>query len=369
MKRWAPVFLVGFLTACGGGGGGSGTSSTNPSYAPTVPQATAPPLPAQSVQRAIVQQSLSSTQQSSTIASYGSASGSTALGVARRVAQGERLVQSTSPCTNGVIVATAPGPSSNVELLTVTGFYNTATCTEPLITFSLTVTQTGIGAGTAVGNATTFSTSGSVTEYDNLNLTLVGAGTGSGYFSLRDDVSPNATSAPVANLGIGCGIAATSDTCSLAAALHLASLSSDDAAAATVTGIVSTTPTGYTNVALTGSGNSATGGLNATNVTQSGNYLWAITGGTAVDSASVSGALQYTAAGTVVGGNLTLTDAADNATATLAYNSTSQTLSGSITQTSTGATVATYSVSVVGTGTVTYSNGSVGTITNWVVQS
>jgi hypothetical protein len=64
--------------------------------------------------------------------------------------------------------------------------------------------------------------------------------------------------------------------------------------------------------------------------------------------------------------NLTLLDTADGLTVALTSSGFGQ-LTGAVTETATGASVATMSLNFSGTGTITYSNGSVEQVQNWII--
>jgi len=359
-KRLTALLLVVGLAACGGGGGGSSIGATVPVPTPT------PQVASLAVQRALVQQTLSSTQQGSSIASFGSPSST--LAIARRAASGERFAKaaSLSACSNQTR-SSVTQPSSTVIVLVVNGYYDTA-CTLIEVAINLTVTVTSSTTATAVGNTTTYTTSGAVSGYDALSLTIGGLGTANETFSARDDLSASATATPFANIGVGCSVTKTSDACSLAEALHVASLNADQAAAATVSGTVTATQSGITTVAISGTGTSSAGALNATNIAPSGAYLWSTTGGSLVDNVSIIGSLQFNSVGRVVGGSIAVTDSASNAAATAAYAPTSGALSGTVSSLVPTAQLATFTVSATGSGTVTYANGTTAPITNWAVQ-
>lgn len=359
-QRLTCLTLVLLLAGCGGGGSSSGSTQAVP-----VPTTTPVVTPSVAIQRALVQQSLSATQQGGQIAQYGSSSGTT-LSLVRRAMSGERATKSTSICSNDTISTITQGASANVVVLVIDTYYD-AMCTKLQTTLNLTLTQTSLTAATAVGNSTLYSTTGAVIEYDQLALTLTGVGSTTSTVSIRDDLAPSQGAAPIANLGIGCSVASASDTCSLAAALHLVSLGSDQAAAATVGGTVAFAG-GLATVAISGSGTDSTGALNSTNVAANGPYLWSTTGGTLVDSAAIAGTLSYTAAGLVAGGTLSVSDTLDNAAATAAYTPTSGLILGTVSSISPAKPIATFSVNTLGSGTVTYANGTTATITNWTVQ-
>ena len=88
------------------------------------------------------------------------------------------------------------------------------------------------------GSYTYYTTSGTEYEY---------AGTGSGYFSLLVSIASSATSSPYLNIGLGCSVGATSDSCSVA-----------DAA----------------------TGSAYTGALNSTSVVPQSAFTFGISGGT-----------------------------------------------------------------------------------------
>ena len=364
-QRLAALTLVLGLAACGGGGGsGSSTMAVTP-IGPATPT---PVTPTITVQRTLVQQALSSTQQGSSIATFGSP-GSTTLSVARRAMSGERFAKATTTtaCTNSTTTSITQGNDPNVLTLVANGYYDSV-CTKIQIALILTITATSSSSATAVGNVTNYSLAGAVTQYDKLALALAGVGTMTQTVSVRDDVAANQTATPPINLGIGCSVAKTADTCSLAAALHLTTLNVDQAAAATVSGAVSVLASGLTSVAINGTGTASSGALNSTNIAAVGAYQWNTTGGTLVDTATIAGTLQYTSLGSVAGGSLGLTDSVDNAAASATYSSASGLLTGTVNAISPAQQIATFSVNAQGSGTVTYSNGTTAAITNWLIQ-
>jgi hypothetical protein len=358
--------LVCALVPAGCGGGGGGTTGVSVPPITPVSVATTPPIQTATVQRSLVQQALTATSESSTIAQDGSSSTSSTLSVMRRTLSEGRARESTSTCVNGVTSTTTAGSTSNVEYITVSDYYDTA-CTELWFTGQLTVTVTSSTLATATGSYTYYTKAGAEYEYAGpVTLTLSLASPA--YFSLLTSLATSAGASPYMSVGVGCSIASGTDSCSVASADHLAALSLDDAAVANVSATLQSGTSGET-IALSGSGSAYTGALNSTSVVNQGTYLFGITGGSVIDTASMAGSFNFTSAGLVSGGSIQLTDAADGATVTAAYNTATQTIGGSVTQTSTNTVVATYSVSVIGTGTITYGNGTTGTITGWVIQS
>lgn len=357
--KYLLVCVVGLLLAgCGGGGGDGGSVPATPGAA-TSGSAT---IPTTTVQRSLVQQALTSTNQSSQLAQYGS--GSSTLAHVRRALAGERATDAT--CSNGQTF-TLVQIATNVDSVALNAYYD-LNCTKLWYSAQGTLTATSSTAGTLRINYTYYTVAGSIYEYAADTLTLSGIGTGSGFFSLQAAISNKANSAPYMNLGLGCSIGATSDTCSGAEADHLAGLGIDQAAAITVSAGLTSSGGNFV-ASVNGSASANTGTLNSTSVVATGPFTFGIMGGTQLDAATVGGSLTFTSAGLIVAGGLTVTDSADGATVSIAYNGTTQTLSGSLTQTATGTAVASFSVNVNGTGTVSYSGGATGTITNWVVQS
>jgi hypothetical protein len=365
MKRLLASVAVLALAACGGGGGGSATPAAGGGSTPITTPTTAP-IQTSGVQRTLVQQSLTSTDQSSQIASFGSSSGSSSLALRRAVAD-MRATTSIS-CINGTETSITTTGNPNVDDVTIAGFYN-ASCTELWYSSSGTLTATSSTAGTVALVTTYYTLTGSVYRYVPLTLSLTGIGTGSGTFALQASLANSSGASPFANVGVGCSIAPTADACSLAEADHLAGLGADVAVGVNVAATLSSANGGGVIIGLSGNGVADVGSLNATSVVSTGTYTFGISGGSTVDAAGLAGSLTLTPAGLIVGGSLALSDAADGATVSAVYNAGSQTISGAVTLNATGATVASYSVNLQGTGTLTYGNGTMGTISNWVVQS
>lgn len=371
MKRLLASVAVFMLAACGGGGGGG---SSTPSVGTVAPPAVAPPaapttapIQTASVQRTLVQQTLTSTDQSSQIASFGASSGNGTLVHLRRSLADMRTATSLS-CSNGSELTIVATNQTNVANVTIAGFYD-AGCTELWYVGTGTLTAASSTAGTLALTTTYYTLSGAIYRYVPFTLALTGIGTGAGTFALQASLATSAGASPFANVGVGCSIASTADACSMAEADHLALLGVDVAIGVNVGATITSANGGGVTIALSGNGVANVGGLNATTVASTGTYTFGISGGSTVDSAGLSGSLTLTSAGLIVGGNLALSDSADGATVSAVYNAGTQTITGAITLNAGGATVATYSVNLLGTGTLSYGNGTTGTISNWVVQS
>jgi subtilisin family serine protease len=367
MRRALVAFALAMslLSGCGGGGGGSSAPSVggggNSGSGGNSGGGGSPGVQQVSVQQGLVQQSLSTISASKFISQYGNPS-STPLSTIRRVMSGKR--RQTSTCSNGLIVTTTP-ETSNTTLISIGSYYDSA-CTELWYTFSGQLTTSSSTAGTLTGNYIYYPLGSSTPyEYASVTLNISGIGTGSGYFSLGVNVG-SAPSSSFLNLGVGCTISSTSDSCSLAAADHAAQLNSDVAAAETVTASLSSSGTNVA-LSLSGSASAYTGALNSTSIVAQGNFGWIVTGGTQVSSVAMSGSITVAPSGLVTAATLTLTDSVNNGTATVTYNSVSQTYSGTITQTSTGTPIANFTVNQNGSGTVTFSNGTTSTIANGTI--
>lgn len=319
-----------------------------------------------STQRTLVQQTLTSTDQSSQIASFGTSSGSTSLALRRSLAD-MRSTTSIS-CISGTETSVTTTSQPNVDDVTIAGFYDAA-CTELWYTGAGTLTATSSSAGTLAITFTYHTLTGAIYRYVPLTLTLTGIGTGTGTFALQASLASNSGVSPFANVGVGCSIAPTADACSMAEADHLSALAADVAVGVNVGATLTSANGGGVTIGLSGSGVADVGNLNTTSVVSTGTYTFGISGGSTVYAAGLAGSLTLTPAGLIVGGSLALSDAADGATVSAVYNAGSQTITGAVTVNASGATVASYSVNLQGTGTLAYSNGTTGTISNWVVQS
>lgn len=385
MKRVSYLLLLSLsLAACGGGGGGS--TSTNPPV--TNKQANVRHV---DVQRALAQQTLQTQQMSATAISFGpSVSSSTTTGfalrrnieaVARRAtsawrpgiqaaAQGLRRYGVTyGTCTNGTESATIDVSASEVQLYE-RDFYDAA-CTSLYEDVYLDVIAQSSSSGSATGTLTRYTTSGTVFEYNTVELAMTGIGTASPQITVQLTDAPNATAPQLAAVGLSCGASSTSASCGAAAVVHSQTLSQD--AAMSMLMSVSESVSGSTiTVPISGSAASYTAALNAISIAPMANNFpsWTVSASSALataDSAALSGKFTFTTSGIATGGSLTLTDSADDGTAILTLNS--QGITGVIKQTDTGASVATFTVDANGNGTIAYSNGTTGQIVNWQVLS
>jgi hypothetical protein len=108
--------------------------------------------------------------------------------------------------------------------------------------------------------------------------------------------------------------------------------------------------------------------LNALILSAGSGTSWTITGGTLQVSVTVTWTETYSVTGEVGALNLKATDTADDAVVTLVENSSGD-ITGTISQLSTGDPVATFTIDADGNGTITYANGTSGTISDYVITS
>jgi hypothetical protein len=367
------VFLVALcvvLTAAGCGGGGGG-SSPAPSGG-TVAVATAPPASlAQNtaLQRSLVQEALTSTNSSANLGTSTGSSASATLALARRAMSVRRSAQTVAACSNGQTSTITAGATSTTENLAISQYYDVG-CTELWWTGTFVVTLTSNTSFTAVGSYTYYTTAGVVYESANPVTLAFGEATAStpAYTSTSATIANSVGGSPIGSIGVGCTVATASDSCAFGSTEHLPAQSIDDGQLVSVTASEATTATGDT-VTVSGSGSAYTAALNALSLAPQGTAGWTITGAAAALSIGLTGSVSYSTLGVLTGISLAVTDSADAASVAVSYNSATQLITGTVTQTSTGSTVATFSVSPLGSGTISYGNGSTGTIVDWIVQS
>lgn len=371
------AFISILLAGCGGGGGGSAPSS----QPPTQTQANVQQVP---VQRSLANQSLQTqyaTQQSFT---FGSSTGTLSSvrraidASARRVtsawragtavrAQGtiRRASVTYGPCTNNTETATVAVSTTEEQLYERT-FYDSA-CTQLYQDMFLDVVATSSTAGTITGTDTEYSVSGAFLDYVTLTMNMSGIGTSAPQFSLQATSAANSTAQPTVQFGVACGLGSSSSlACGFGGVDTVQALSQDEGVTLNLAASATTSTTSVT-VPVSGNAAAYTGATGALKLTPGTFPAWTISGGTLSDSATLNGQFSYSTAGVIAGASLTLTDSADDGTVTLTAGGTPETIAGTIKQTDTGKQVATFSVDASGNGTITYSNGTTGTIQNWVV--
>jgi hypothetical protein len=198
---------------------------------------------------------------------------------------------------------------------------------------------------------------GTVASYDTIT------GSASGTFpslqaTLQFSHAPNMTSAPTAQYGESCAITITNggapQSCGVGSVAHVQSASADYG----VTMVLSMTNS-ETGSSISGTVNTYGGSYNSLALAPGTFPAWNVTGGQSISSATMTGTQGET-------GTFTLTDAKADATVHMTV-AASGSVTGTILRTSTGATVATFVTDQFGNGTITYSNGTTATISDWIV--
>ncbi len=310
-----------------------------------------------------MQQSLGLVTASSEISQFGALSG--IQSVARKTLA-KRRAQPDTGCVDGEDI-NEQQTGSNTYSLTVNSYYDSL-CTELWVAGQFTLTQTSNTAGTLSGSYTYYTLQNAVYGYATLAATISGVNTGSGYFDLQLNTALSQSASPFLNLGVGCSVATSSESCSVALDSHVAALGADNAVSESVSASVSTSGSN-TVLSVSGSAAAYTGGLNSTSISQQGTSTWVVNGGSQLNSVVLSGNVTVAPSGLITAASLTVTDSADGGTVNVTYNASTQTFAGAVVQTSTGATVATFTVNQNGSGSVTYSNGTTAIISNGAIVS
>lgn len=377
------LFLSLSLAACGGGGGGSASGGTPPVTTP--PVTTQAKIQTLATQRAVATQSLQGAAETKDMYSFIGGGTPTASVFRQALDRGARAVTGNfrsgasvtpqasrraaavtyGPCQNGVETAQVNVSSTEAQLY-VRAFYDSV-CSQLHQDLFLDLIATSSSAVTAAGNETQYTTAGVVFEYNTLVLSFTGVGTTTQGVSLLVTDAVNQTSPQLGSIGIACALASSATSCGFGAVAHSSALSQDGGATLNVaTSITGSSSTGAT-VAVNGNGSAYGGSLNALSLAAGTFPAWNISGGTLLDSATLSGQFGFSTLGLVTSGTLTLTDAADDGIVAMTGSSTG--VAGTIKQTSTGQQVATFSVDQDGNGTVNYSSGVVGQVVAWQVIS
>ena len=346
VKKIAALIAVTSLLSGCGGGGSSVPHGVNPNGAQQV-----------SVQQALVNQSLATITAATWVAQLGAPSAPSLFAVVRRTRSGSRQPQS---CTNGVDVTTT-GSGANYTV-TIDAYYN-SNCTGQLAYVGqMSVTQTSPTLATAAGSYSFYTPTGALYEYLGITKLTVSTAASAQYFSLQAAASTSQLSPPYQQLGIGCTTATTTQLCSLAVIDRVAATGTDNATIDSAT-ITFSTSGGNTILSMSSTGSNFTGPLDSTGIVPNGQSGFLIAGGTLVDSVNITGSFTFAASGFLSAANLTINDGTNGATVTVSFSGTS--FSGTIA--SAGTTLATFTVDASGAGTVTYSDGTTGTIANFAV--
>jgi hypothetical protein len=250
--------------------------------------------------------------------------------------------------------------------------YYDANCTQPYIVAQVTGASQLAPGGISISETATYDgLNGTNLGTMTLNVNLVMNQDGEG--DLTDIVTyglgsftPAAGLRTPVQLGLYCDVGENATNCAGAVAQDFPAL---NLAIGTVTNLTmagaSVVATGP--MTFTGSGSTVTGPIGSLTATNPSPDWFVIQGGASYASTTDAGS----AAASGLFSSLptwTLSDAAhDEQFQASVLNSTTRTLKLAITQLSTGNTLATGTVDRSGTGTITYSDGSIAAITNWTV--
>lgn len=367
------------LTACGGGGGGG--SSPTPLSTPNTGPA---PIQSTSVQRAVANQALAVPSAAGSIYTAASVTGAASarhiMDAARHAMSGwragasgvaspqglRRLSSVTySACSNGV--ETAGNEVSQTEAQVYERIFYDAACAHLYQDIFLDLVATSSTAASATGTDTYYTSSGQVYDYTTLSLAITETASNTGTISLLGTDAPSPTAAQTAAIGVACSINSNAIGCGFGGVAHVASASQDLGDTLSFNATISSAANSTT-LAMSGTDTSFAGSLNTLSLSAGTFPNWVVSGGSTVDNASFTASLTYTTSGNLTTMTLTLTDAVDDASVSISASGTPAVITGTVKQTSTGQTVATFTTDASGNGTITYSNGTTATITNWVVQ-
>jgi hypothetical protein len=249
-------------------------------------------------------------------------------------------------------------------------FYYDASCTQPYITDDVT-SVTGVGPNTAVfgETATYFGLSGATLGTLTLNVTLSETTEGGNTTMQAYGLGSFAPAGghPTVQLGLSCAMGSSSSSatpCTGAIAQDVPALNMAIGAATSL----NLTAGSSGGASFTGDSSIFTGSLGGLTLTNPTPSTFVVQGGTAFGSATASGSAAALAMfpPTPTGWSLADTAHDQNLQITVIDNTTRNS-SLTITQISTGKTLATGLVDHSGTGSITYSDGSVAAITSWTV--
>jgi len=383
------------LTACGGGGGDSsapGPSATGNGSGTTGTQSI-------DTQRALSSSALSVAGSSVDVNQLAAPQSATLLGIqdatafAVTAATAGPLVPIPGPsgngaCNNGVEFTYS---SANGTITERIEFFYDAPCSKPYRLQTLTIAPPPHGAagtGTSTGTTQVWDQSGNSVSYQTFTQTFtVGPNGMVTQISQLTTKSASPTSPPTAQIGSTCSVgpaATTAIDCGTGNTLT-------NASANEMLGFVETTfgsfaagsPPSPSPAAATGAagspayrgapsaltlsinGTGYTGALGALTLSTATAPAWKITGGTKAVTLTGNATIGFGFSSVISSADLTLVDIADGLTATLT-TSHGPGLTGAVTNAA-GATVATIAVDLSGTGKITYSNGTVDRVQDWVI--
>jgi hypothetical protein len=338
------------LAACGGTGGGTSTPAPVPTTNLTLP----------ATQRAAAQSAISVLAVGVIDHAFASGTGPALLSLDRQALFAGRTSKATS-CINGqtldVLAQSPTGETTEAKI------YYDAACTQVA---SDVVDRLGYQSqprGVTLDAAATFYTRTGTVAYTSRITGSLQATLPSGVSeSITETLAPNASSPPFETLSYACTLALSggnlSGPCTQAAILTPAGGSSELGEIATFTQTVTTTATSTT-IGATGSYRLLSGASGSIVLTAA--PAPTLTGGTTVSAGAISEALNFT--GSAVSGTLTTTDMTTRLTTTIVP--AAQGYTGTIARD--GTTFASFTIDAFGNGTISYTDGTTGTITGFVL--
>ena len=361
MRIWFVLIMAVGLSACGGRGS-STVAASGGEFSIFDPGSESTSFTSSTAsQGALIQFVLTAASGAPTLALYSGTGASTGAGLSLATVNAALAVASTSgttiPCSNNQVSTVVSGGPNNTANLTVNYYYD-AGCTKLWWVGAFSVDHPG--PITLSGSYTYYLPSGSVYEYVNPVMIAFGDATGSNYFSVIETVATSATAPGLKSFGYGCS-ASVPRACTMNSLEHITTIPSSDQGqevSATVSSSAITFGTlGY----------SISNGINQLSIIQ-GSTLPVVNGvGSSSFGNSPSGLAAISNA-QVSNLSISVFDSLTYGTASASYDPTLQSLSGTVTQTGHVGNLATFSVSASGSGIITYSSGTTGSIADWFVQ-
>ncbi len=369
------------FAACGGGGAGSasgagsssgGGGASTPAPVPTAtptPAPTGPPVPvpttsavAPTVQRASAQSATSVLAIGVIDHAFASGTGPALLSFNRHAASlfAGRTSKSLS-CTNfqtlDVLAQSPTGETTEAKI-----YYDSA-CTQVASDVIDRLTYQSQPLGVTLDAAATFyNRNGTVADTSHITGSLRAATPTGVTEAITESIAPSASSPPYESVSYACTLAlsgaSVSGPCTQAAIFTPAGGATEIGEITALTQTVTTTAT-TTTIGATGSYRLLYGapGSIALNSTPPPT----LTGGTTISAGTIAETLTFT--GSSVTGTLTTTDATTHLTTTI--TPTAQGYTGTIARD--GTTVGNFTIDAFGNGTITYTDGTVGTISGFTI--
>jgi P pilus assembly chaperone PapD len=238
-------------------------------------------------------------------------------------------------------------------------------CTQPYVVTSPDTAITRGDNQLAVSEtAAYYGLNGTMIGTLTLNETVLGGETTWNVYGLGKFTPATGARTPV-QLGLSCALSETTNTCAGGVAQDFPALG---IAIGAVSPLTLTMPTGTAPVTFTGAGSVVTGPIGSLTLTAPSPTSLVVRGGTAFTSNACSGSAGAFELFPPTPTAWTLADSAhDQQLQITVVDNSTRNLTITIKQMSTGTTLATGALDQSGTGTITYSDGSIAAITNWTL--